>query len=57
MKKIVILVTFFSFTAASAFAGPGGHGHGKSKFMSFFDSNEDGEVTLDEFNDYAKARF
>ena len=57
MKRIVILVTFFSFTAASAFAGPGGHGHGKGKFMGFFDSNEDGEVTLTEFNDSAKARF
>ena len=55
MKRTVILVTFFSFTAASAFAGPGGHG--KGKFMGFFDSNDDGEVTLDEFNDSAKARF
>lgn len=41
----------------SANAGSGHHPGGKGKFMSFFDSNEDKIVTLDELNEGSAKRF
>ena len=55
MKKIFTLLTLACLAATSTTVLAGGHG--KGKFMNFFDTNQDGTVTIDEFNDSAKARF
>ena len=43
--------------SAFANADSGGPMHGKNKFMSFFDTNQDGSVTLEEFKDASANRF
>ncbi len=55
MNKSLALLTLLCLGTASpaTFAG----NHGKGKFMNFFDANNDGTVTLDEFNESAKQRF
>jgi Ca2+-binding EF-hand superfamily protein len=49
-----LLAIAISGLSASAIAG---YGHGQDKFIQFFDDNQDGTVTIDEFNESAKARF
>jgi hypothetical protein len=56
-SQITSLIILLCFAATPVLAGSG-HGHGgKGKFMSFFDSNDDGVVTMDEFNQSSAMRF
>jgi Ca2+-binding EF-hand superfamily protein len=58
MKTRLIPITVLIFiTATPVLAGPGYGQGGKGKFMSFFDSNEDGVVTMEEFKESSAARF
>ncbi len=56
MRRIFTFLIITSLATASGLVSADG-GHGSGKFMRFFDANNDGTVTLDEFNDSAKARF
>jgi len=55
MNKTLICITLLWLTTASTTSLAGGHG--KGRFIQFFDTNKDGTVTLDEFNESAKVRF
>jgi Ca2+-binding EF-hand superfamily protein len=58
MKKhsvFLIASISMSLVTGSVLADPGHHR--KSRFMSFFDSNNDNIVTMDELNEAAKSRF
>ena len=46
-----------SLVSAGALAGTGHYRDGKSKFMAFFDSNNDNIVTIEELNEASKKRF
>lgn len=56
IASALITVGFITYTAIAT-ADPGMHGDGKGKFMSFFDSNNDNIVTLDELNAASIKRF
>ncbi len=57
----IVFVLFVSISFSSlAIAGPDHHGAGAGKggrFMSFFDTNRDKMVTMDELNEASKTRF
>ncbi|WP_455365763.1 EF-hand domain-containing protein [Kaarinaea lacus] len=53
---VVALSGLIGFSAA-ALAGSGKYGDGKGPFMSFFDTNGDNMVTMNEFNEAAAKRF
>lgn len=55
MKKAVLASLFILGMLGSSIAQADRGGPGK--FMHFFDANQDGTVTLDEFNEAASARF
>lgn len=53
-----VLLTAASFTVSTvAFANPDLHSDGRGKFMSFFDSNNDNVVTMEELNTASIKRF
>lgn len=54
-KSIIrsVIVVCLGFVITSSYAGGKHH----NKFMAFFDTNQDGNVTLDEFNQAAELRF
>lgn len=51
---VLVGMVALSFSVA---AGSEHHGEDKGRFMSFFDTNGDDVVTLDEFNNAARSRF
>ena len=56
-STILTLALAFSVIPLSTLAEPDHH-HGKTgKFMAFFDSNQDGTVTIEELNEASKKRF
>ena len=54
--QISVLALGLSLSAFAS-ADSGGQMHGKNKFMNFFDTNNDGNVTLEEFKDASANRF
>lgn len=58
-KQWITTFTLLSVVlASSGLAVAGGHGHaGGQKFMKFFDTNQDGTVTQEEFSIAAASRF
>jgi hypothetical protein len=55
--QLTHLAALLCFAATPVLAGPGQGYAGKGKFMNFFDSNDDGVVTMEEFKDSSAARF
>ena len=53
----ILLMVGLTVVSAAAWAGSGKYGDSKGRFMSFFDTNGDGVVTMDEFNTAAANRF
>jgi hypothetical protein len=55
--RLTHLATLLCFAATPVLAGSE-HGHGgHGKFMSYFDSNNDGVVTMEEFKESSSTRF
>jgi Ca2+-binding EF-hand superfamily protein len=56
-KVMVLLLSGMAILTTPVLAGSANYSDGKGPFMSFFDTNDDNVVTMDEFKDAAAKRF